>query len=103
PDASAVAVLEKLALQDPQRIVRAQAIDALAKLKNPAYADMFKKAAQDSSYSVAGAGLVALLDVDSAAAVNLAKQLGKSPAKGRLASAITDISIKSGDESAFES
>lgn len=103
PDASAVAVLEKIALQDPQRIVRAQAIDALAKLKNPAYADMFKKAAQDSSYSVAGAGLVALLDVDSAAAVNLAKQLGKSPAKGRLASAITDISIKSGDESAFES
>jgi len=56
----------------------------------------------DSSYTVAGNALMALSEVDSAAALDLAKKFIKQPAKGTLMAAISSVLIRSGDESSFE-
>jgi aminopeptidase N len=101
-NAATIATIEKLAANDPKRTVRAEAIDALAGLKDAKYKDLFVKGTSDSSYSVAGASLEALLAIDSATAVSIAKKLSKDPAKGRLSSAISSVMVKSGDESAYE-
>jgi aminopeptidase N len=95
-------LLADLAKNDPQRPVRAVAISKLGQLKNPAYASLFNAAVNDSSYTVSGNALDALSNVDSAAALNAAKRLSALPAKGRLNSVITNVIIKSGDESLAE-
>jgi aminopeptidase N len=92
-------ILLQMAKTDASRPVKAAAIAKLGQLKNPAYVSLFKSAINDSSYTVAGNALEALLDVDSAAAVNEAKRLIKQPSKGTLATAIINTIIESGDES----
>ncbi|MDE3237165.1 MAG: M1 family metallopeptidase [Bacteroidota bacterium] len=94
--------IEELAHNDTYKLVRAAAIDVLAKLKNNAYRAFFLQATTDSSYSVAGAALEALSIIDSSAAITQANQLSKAPSKGRLNTAISNISIQYGDESAFD-
>ncbi|MGL1166946.1 hypothetical protein ACSTLJ_00325, partial [Vibrio parahaemolyticus] len=64
--------------------------------------DLFKKAIYDSSYSVAGAALEAYADLDGKAAYTIANALAKAPAKGRLQTAISNITVKYGDESAYD-
>ena len=95
-------ILVDLAKNDPERTVRAAAIGKLGQLKNPAYTRLFKAAVNDSSYTVSGNALEALSNIDSAAALNEAKRLSAEPAKGKLNSVITNIIIKSGDESLAE-
>jgi aminopeptidase N len=91
-----------LANNDASKIVRAAAIDVLAKSKKTDYKDLYVKAISDSSYTVSGAGLDALLSIDSVAAIAKAKELSKSKAKGRLNSAITNILIQYGNEDVFD-
>ena len=50
-------------------------------IRKPTYIPLFKAATTDSSYSVAGSALNALLEVDKDAAMTIAKQLDKQPAK----------------------
>jgi aminopeptidase N len=95
-------ILASLAKNDPQRPVRAAAIAKLGQLKNTSYVNLFKSAVNDSSYSVSGNALEALSNIDSAAALNEAKRLAGIPAKGKLSSVITNVIIKSGDESLAE-
>ncbi|HKB44845.1 MAG TPA: M1 family aminopeptidase [Chitinophagaceae bacterium] len=95
-------VLVDLAKNDPKRTVKANAISKLGQYKNPGYASIFKAAVNDSSYTVSGNALIALADVDSAAAFNEAKHLSTQPAKGKLTIAITSILVKSGDESSAD-
>lgn len=95
-------VLLKLAQSDPKSLVRADAIGKLGEYAKPEYAEMFRKATTDSSYSVAGAGLFALSQVDEATALSIAKELVKLPAKGLLQTAIMSEIVKSGDESYAE-
>ncbi|TDO28557.1 M1 family aminopeptidase [Sediminibacterium goheungense] len=101
PDDALIAKMESIAKNDPKRTVKAEAIDFLAKLKKESYSSLFMQATKDSSYTLAGAGLEALSEIDSAAALTLAKELSKSPSKGRLNEAISGIMITYGDETAF--
>lgn len=91
-----------MAAHDPNRVVRARAIDLLSNYNNAKYKPIFQKAVSDSSYTVAGAGLEALAKVDSSLAYTLTKKLATEPAKGRLVSSISTVLIKFGDESSFE-
>jgi aminopeptidase N len=101
-DASTLSKIESIAKTDPNMLTRAAAIDALAKLKDNNYKELFTKAAYDSSYSVAGAGLTALGAIDGDAAFRIANELSKGRSKGRLATALTSTVIKYGDESAYD-
>jgi aminopeptidase N len=101
-DAATLAKIETMAKADPKRMVRADAIDLLSKQKNNAYADLFTAATKDSSYTVAGAGLEALSQIDSTKAFAIAQALSKEPSKGRLNAAISNVIIEFGDESAFD-
>lgn len=92
-------VLLDLAKNDKYSTVRAGAIAQLGEYGKAEYAPLFKAAVNDSSYSVAGNALNALAEVDEAAALTIAKDLAKQPAKGALQSAILAQIIKSGDES----
>ncbi len=97
---AASAELEKIARNDPKRMVRAAAIGKLGDTKKESYKDLYMKSLTDSSYSVAGHALNALAKIDTAAAFAQAKKLAAGKTKGELAGAITGIFIKYGDESA---
>jgi aminopeptidase N len=101
-DESTVSKIEAIAKNDPSRLARSVAIDALAKLKKETYKDFFVKSTRDSSYSVAGAALEALAQMDGKQAYAIANELMKDDNRGRLATAVTNVVIKYGDESAFE-
>lgn len=101
-DAATIGKLESIAKTDPRSLTRAVAIDALARLKNESYKEFFAKATRDSSYSVAGAALEALGQLDGKEAYAIANSLVKEENKGRLLMAITNVIIKYGDESAFD-
>jgi aminopeptidase N len=95
-------LVAQLAEGDPNRVVKAKAIEILGGFGNSAYLPLFVKSTADSSYSVAGNALEALSDLDSASALALAKKMMKAPAKGDLQVAISSVLIKSGDESDFD-
>lgn len=97
--ASFESVLLILAKTDKVATVRAAAIQKLGEYKKPEYIPVFKSAANDSSYSVAGSALTALGKVDAALAAAVAKQLADKPSKGLLKEAIMGEIVKSGDES----
>jgi len=101
-DPATIGRIVAIARTDANRTVRASAIDVLAKLKNSSYKDLFIQATTDSSYSVAGAGLEALSVLDGNEAFRIANTLSKEDNKGRLLSAITNVIIKYGDESAYD-
>lgn len=92
-------VLLDLAKNDKYATVRAGAIAQLGEYGKAEYVPLFKAAVNDSSYSVAGNALNAIAEADEAAALTIAKELVKQPAKGALQSAILAQIIKSGDES----
>lgn len=95
-------ILADLAKNDKKSTVRANAINMLGQYKNKTYAPLFKAATKDSSYSVAGNALNALLEVDNAAAIEIAKELYSQPSKGSLKSALQSVKAASGDESLEE-
>jgi aminopeptidase N len=101
PDDALIAKMEAIAKNDPKRTVKAEAIDFLGNLKKDSYKSLFTQATKDSSYTLAGAGLDALAAIDSVAALSLAKELSKSPSKGRLNESISGVLITFGDETAF--
>ncbi|HYG16795.1 MAG TPA: M1 family aminopeptidase [Bacteroidia bacterium] len=63
-----------LAEKDKKSSVRAKALDILAGTEDKAYAPIFKKLLNDSSYVVAGEALVGYARIDSADAVNFAEK-----------------------------
>ncbi|HLI93633.1 MAG TPA: M1 family aminopeptidase, partial [Puia sp.] len=95
-------LVARMAENDPSRVVKATAIEILGSLKNPAYEALFTKATNDSSYTVSGNALESLLAIDSVAALKIAKEFQREPAKGELAAAIAIVLIKNGDESDFD-
>lgn len=101
-DEATIAVIEKMASNDAHRPTRAEAVDILAGLKNDKYKTVFTKGTNDSSYSVAGASLEALAELDSNAALAIANKLSKEKAKGRLSVAISNVLVKYGDETAYD-
>ena len=95
-------VLIDLAINDPDRPVRANAITKLGQYKKIEFAPVYKAALSDSSYSVSGFALEALSEIDSVTALLEAKRLSSQTVKGKLSSAITSILIKSGDETSAD-
>jgi aminopeptidase N len=95
-------ILADLAKNDKKSTVRANAINLLGQYKKADYIPLFKAATKDSSYSVAGNALNALLEVDKDAATIIAKQLDKQPAKGVLKNSLQGVKAASGDESLEE-
>ena len=91
---SAEKTIAELAAKDPKSTVRARAIEILASYDNDAYTTIFKAGLNDSSYSVAGASLSAIMERDNTAAVEAAKKMLTQPIKGSLVPAITNVAAK---------
>jgi len=102
PDDAIIAKIEAIAKKESRKMVKAEAISYLANLKNQSYKSFFKEATRDSSYTVAGAALEALTELDSVEALQITKELSKEPAKGRLNEAISNVLITYGDEKSFK-
>jgi aminopeptidase N len=88
--------IEKIARADEDRTIRASAIGVLSKKAPNPYAGLYKQAIYDSSYSVAGAALEALMEHDIDAAISASPKL-KEDARGRLESALNILEIAAGD------
>jgi aminopeptidase N len=89
-----------MAKTDTSTLVRASAIDLLDELKDKTYTAFFENATKDSSYSVAGAALTALADIDAAKATALLPEL-KKDARGSLASSIEEVEITTKTDADF--
>ena len=68
-------IIADLAKNDKKSTVRANAISQLGEYKKAAYIPLFKAATTDSSYSVSGSALNALLEVDKDAAMTICKTI----------------------------
>src|ERR1700744_2575003 len=66
-------IIAEMAAHDANRPVKAKAIEILGNFGNAKYKPLFVKATTDSSYTVAGRALEALTDLDSTAALDIAK------------------------------
>ncbi len=96
-------ILLNLAQSDPKSLVRAGAIEALGKYKSVTYRSLFLKAVNDSSYAIAGKGLVALAAIDTSAALEKAQTFSNDHVRGALAEAVTNILFNYSNESDFDS
>ncbi|MDP4222755.1 MAG: M1 family metallopeptidase [Bacteroidota bacterium] len=96
-------ILKNLAENDPSSHVRAGAVQSLGKLKNPEFKALFLKAVDDSSYSVAGSALLALGQIDSAAAYRKARSFSSLHVRGELNSAVINTLYSFAGENEFDS
>ncbi|ANI89157.1 peptidase M1 [Arachidicoccus ginsenosidimutans] len=90
-----------IAKNDPYRLVRAAAIDALTFSRDSAYKPIYLAGVYDSSYSVAGSSLQALATLDKDKAVSMAAELQKD-ARGRLASVVQRLTISTKSDADFD-
>lgn len=93
--------MEKIAKTDKDKKTRAAAINFLAKNGDSKYLSVFQAAVNDSSYSVAGAGLAGMVALDGTSAYTLAKKYS-TDAKGALSTAVTGILMEKGTEEDFD-
>ena len=93
--------MEKIAKSDSDKKTRAAAINFLEKNGDKKYLPIFQSAVNDSSYSVAGAGLKGLVALDGSSAYSLAKKY-ITDAKGDLEGSVMDILMEKGTEADFE-
>jgi aminopeptidase N len=100
-NASVLQMVQRIATNDEHNRTKARAIDMLAATKDPQYKSIFEKAVNDSSYTVAGAALEGLSNLDSANAYALAKKYA-ADAKGDLADAVNEIMIAHGSEDDYD-
>ena len=100
-DADVIASIETIANTEKDKRTKAAAIDFLAKTKDAKYLSLYKANVADSSYSVAGAALKGLTELDANNAYTLAKQYSND-AKGELGDAVSEIIMSSGTESDFD-
>jgi aminopeptidase N len=100
-NASILQSIERIAQNDEHNRTRSRAISLLVATKDPKYKYIFDKAVNDSSYSVAGAALTGLAQLDTANAYALAKKYS-ADAKGDLDEAVTSIIVSAGNESDYD-
>jgi len=101
PAPDMIPTIEAIARTDAYRPNRASAIDVLGALKRSSDEGFFVQNTSDSSYSVAGAALEALLNIDQAKAMALLPAL-KQDAKGRLATATESLSYLTKTDADFD-
>jgi aminopeptidase N len=90
--------LREIAKSDPKSLVRADAISTLSKLKNKEDLSIFERGLKDSSYSVLGASISAISDIDSNSGLSLARQY-KSEKTYALVNEIADVLAMHGTSS----
>jgi len=93
--------IEKIAKSDNNKKLRAAAINFLVKTTDNKYLPIYQAAVNDSSYSVAGAGLKGLAQADPSNAYDLAKKYS-SDAKGPLSNEIKGVLYTKGSDSDFD-
>lgn len=93
--------MERIAKSDFSKKTRAAAIEFLSKNGDASNKAIFEQAVNDSSYSVAGAGLSALAALDPDHAYTLAKKLNVD-SKGALREAINSLLYSQGKEEDFD-
>lgn len=99
-DALTPAVIE--AVQDKRPLVQAEAIDFLASLEKPQYADIFRQHLNDSSYSVSGNALSGLMTLYPKEATAFALQQKAKPVKANLAAVVAHALMETGSAEHFE-
>ena len=92
---AALPILTSLAQKDENTLVRAAALNALAKLKAQSNMDIFKQALKSESYAVQGAALNGIDLLDPAQALQLAKGFEKDNS-GALTQSIVAVYAESG-------
>lgn len=100
-DKVVISDIEEMAQKDKHSLVRAAAIDFLIKNGDAKYQSIYTAAVNDSSYSVAGAGLKGLSTLDPASAYSLAKKYSVD-AKGRLGDEVNNTLLSQGTEADFD-
>jgi aminopeptidase N len=100
-EADVISAVEKQAATEKDRRAKAAAIGFLAQKNDAKYLSIFRQAVNDSSYSVAGAGLSGLAKLEPKEAYTLAKKHSVD-AKGALSEAITELIMEQGTEDDFE-
>ncbi len=98
---SVLSTIEQMASKDPNKRVQAAALSILAKTKDVLYKPIFARFVNDSSYSVSGAALEGLANLDQTEAYNLAKKFS-SDAKGKLGVVVSKIMYANASEADFE-
>jgi aminopeptidase N len=91
-----------LAAHDADKGVRARALHMLAAYNDHRYLSIFKAAVTDSSYSVSGEALEAMLVLDTPAVLQLAKGFRKQKIKGKLADVVTGVLMTNGTAEDFD-
>lgn len=101
PSPDFVATIEKMATNDPDRKVRAASISVLGKFIDKKYEPLFDAGIRDSSYSVAGASLMALAQIDQPKALDLLPEMRKDM-RGNLKDAVDGLAIFTFGDSDFD-
>lgn len=91
----------KIASGDPDKTTQAAGIEFLANQKNPKFKELFQRFINDSSYSVSGAALLGLANLEPENAYSLAKKYSVD-AKGKLEMVISDILYQMGKAEDFD-
>ncbi|MEO8887408.1 MAG: M1 family metallopeptidase [Mucilaginibacter sp.] len=92
---AAQSILTSLAQTDDNTLVRAAALNILAKLKVPGNMPLFKQALNSESYAVQGAALIGIVALDPAQGFTLAKNYEKDT-RGALTAAIIHVYATNG-------
>lgn len=87
-----------LSKSDPDPKVKAEALMALSLYDKPIYKELIQSSVNDSSYSVAGAALRSLNELDKQLGYEEARKLSSLKAKDKLAEAICHIFAENGRE-----
>ncbi len=93
--------IQRIAENDDHNRTKSRAIAILADTKDAKYKSLFEKDVNDSSYSVAGAALEGLNNLDSANAYTLAKKYSVD-AKGDLEDAVNEAIVAHGSEDDYD-
>ena len=94
---AALPVLQQLAKDDKNALVRTAALKQLGSLRDAQYSSLFEAATKDQSYAAAGAALTSLSSLNADKAYTLAKQMEAS-SRGALRNAIAGVYAKKGNE-----
>ena len=100
-DEATIKQIEEIVTNDAYSLVRAEAIDFLGNLKQSNYQNLFLKAIKDSSYSVAGAALKGLGEINEKVALELLPEL-KKDIKGRLKIAVGKVELLTKTDNDFD-
>ncbi len=100
-DPYVIKTIENIANTDKDKKTKAAAIAYLAKTGEVKYKALFEKNITDSSYSVAGASLEGLLELEPEKAYELAKKYSVD-AKGDLGNVVSEVIMSKGTEADFD-